>query len=69
VKRLISPIGGVKMFVPVWVIHVITTLVFVIVLFGWGFKTGSEWDFSFMVKLPLCIIGYLIYWIVVLAVK
>jgi hypothetical protein len=52
------------MFIPIWLIHTIVTIVFILVLLFWGLRTDSDWDFGFVLKVPLCIIVYLIYWLI-----
>lgn len=52
------------MFIPMWIIHSLVTAVFLLIVGFWGLKTESDWDFSPIFKVPICAIGYLIYWLI-----
>jgi hypothetical protein len=53
------------MFIPIWLTHTIATIIFLLVVYFWGLKTdGDWWDFTPILKVPVCIIFYLIYWLI-----
>jgi hypothetical protein len=52
------------MFIPIWLIHVIATLVFIGFLLGWAFRGEGQYDFTPILKIPVCLIGYLVYWLI-----
>ena len=52
------------MFIPIWLFHTITTVIFLVVLFFGAFRMDSDYDFSPLFKIPVVIIAYLIYWLI-----
>jgi hypothetical protein len=56
------------MFIPIWVLHLVVTIIFVIALL-WSLNSESDYDFSVLFKLPTVCLGYAIYWIIVLVIK
>lgn len=57
------------MFIPIWVLHAIVTIIFLVVLLKWAGSTNGTWDFSPVFKVPMTLLGYAIYWIIVLVIK
>lgn len=57
------------MFIPEWIIHLLATIVFVFFLFHWAFATHGNYDFSPSYKIPVTLLCYACYWIVVLLIK
>jgi hypothetical protein len=51
------------MFIPIWAIHVIVTLIFVGGL-CWACNPSGDYDFGFLFKIPFVIICYLAYWLI-----
>jgi hypothetical protein len=56
------------MFIPIWILHVIVTILFLVTFFGWAFRSYGTWDFMPPIRGLLVLLGYAIYWIVVLVI-
>jgi hypothetical protein len=57
------------MFIPIWVLHVVVTIIFLIVLYIWAFESDGNFDFMPIFKVPVTCLGYAIYWIIFLAIS
>ena len=57
------------MFLPLWILHVLVTVLFVAVLYGWAFKDNGTWDLLLPARILVTLLGYSVYWIIVLVIK
>ncbi len=57
------------MFIPIWVLHILVTAIFFVVLFGWALKERCTWDLMLPARGLVTLLGYSIYWIVFLIIK
>ena len=57
------------MFIPIWILHSIVTLLFLVGLFGWALKDDGAWDILLPARILATLLGYAIYWVIFLAIK
>ena len=56
------------MFIPVWVFHIIATILLLIGIW-WAMKDNDVYDFFAFAAIPWMLFLYAVYWIIILLIK